>query len=69
MSLSLSDGWMLLYHYGTVLSGAYVVWFYGIEDRTRLLIVTFVLAVVWTVYFRYRIADTLAWAEDRKEEP
>ncbi len=68
MRLSLSDVWMLLYHYGIVLSGAYVVWFYGIEDRTRLLTITFVLAVVWTVYFRYQIVDTLAWAEDDEDE-
>lgn len=69
MSLSLSDGWMLLYHYGIVLSGAYVVWFYGIEDRTRMLTITFVLAVGWTLYFRYQVVDMLAWADDDDEEP
>lgn len=68
MSLSLKDGWMFLYHYGIVLSGAYVVWFYGIEDRTLVLALAFVLAVVWTVYFRFRMAPTLAWADDREDE-
>ncbi len=68
MRLSLKDGWMLLYHYGIVLSGAYVVWFYDIEDRTMILAITLVLAVIWTVYFRFRMAPTLAWADEREDE-
>ena len=66
MKLSLQDGWTFLYHYGIVLSGAYVVWFYGIEDRTRILWITLVLAIVWSVYFRFRMAPRFAETDDSK---
>lgn len=59
MRLSFEDGWLLLYHYAVVMTGAYAVRTFGLEDQRVLLLAGLLLAVAWTGYFRFRAGPKL----------
>lgn len=55
MPITRHDVTMLLYNFGVVLSGGYVISEYGVglNDRPVLLGISFMFAIVWTVYFKF----------------
>ena len=55
MQITRHDVTMLLYNFGVVLSGGYVIVEYevGLNNRAVLLGISFVFAIVWTVYFKF----------------
>lgn len=47
------DGIILIYNFAVVLSGAYAAIYFGIQEQGVMFGTAFVIAIVWTVYFRY----------------
>lgn len=60
MRPTVSDGIMLLYNYAVLLSGWVLVTHLGVRDRPTLLGLSAVIAVGWTVYFRFGMQPRLA---------
>lgn len=54
------DGIVLIYNFAAVLSGAYANAFLPIDERAALFGTAFLLAILWTVYFRYGMIPRLA---------
>lgn len=59
-----NDGVILFYNYAAVLSGGYVAMTLDVQNRWELLALTFVLAVGWTVYFRFGMVPRLSDDEE-----
>lgn len=54
------DGIVLIYNYAVVLSGWVLVTRFGVTDRGDLLVLSAVIAIVWTIYFRFGMTSRLA---------
>ncbi|RQG87797.1 hypothetical protein EA462_13065 [Natrarchaeobius halalkaliphilus] len=59
---------VLLYNYGVVLSAAYITMAYGINDRVTILLLAFVFAVFWTVYFEISMVDKIVPSDGSEEK-
>ncbi|RQH02648.1 hypothetical protein [Natrarchaeobius oligotrophus] len=68
MQITSANVAVLLYNYGVVLSAAYITMAYGIDDRMTILVLGFVFAVFWTVYFQFSMIDKVAPASNDEDE-
>lgn len=72
MNVTKYDGLLFLYNFAVVLSGGYLLLFLDVSDRWAMVAIAFVLALVWTSYFRYGMIPRLAghprFGEDEDED-
>lgn len=59
VDVRVADGVLFVYNMAVVLSGAYIASYYEISERLGLLAIAVVIALFWTVYFRYSIRPRL----------
>lgn len=59
MQVTSADGIVFIYNYAVVLSGWILVTRFGIEDRAVLLGISALIALAWTVYFRFGMKSRL----------
>ena len=64
MRATRDDAVVLFYNYAVVLSGGWLVVQFGIESKLILLGLAAVVAVVWTVYFRFGMVSRLEFDEE-----
>lgn len=68
MDVTIKDFSVLLYNFAVVLSGGFAVMQIGIDDRAFLLVLSFIFAVFWSVYFRLRMMPRLTADESEDED-
>jgi hypothetical protein len=72
LSVTKHDGAIFMYNVGAVLSGAYLVSNFDIDESGAILAATVLLAVFWTLYFRFamlrRFDDHPRFASDEAEK-
>ena len=68
MDVTITDFSVLLYNFAVVLSGGFAVMQIGVDDRAFLLVLAFVFAVFWSIYFRLRMMPRLVPDESDDED-
>lgn len=60
MDITKHDGITFVYNFAVVLSGANIIWQVEFSNRIMLFVVSLLLGLVWTVYFRLRMVRRFA---------
>ncbi|GAB3673109.1 hypothetical protein [Halopiger thermotolerans] len=73
MALTKHDGILLVYNLGVTITAGYVVQQLALTSRLELVLSAFILAILWTIYFKIamvdRIADHPRFAGDEDDAP
>ncbi|AEH38997.1 hypothetical protein [Halopiger xanaduensis] len=71
MAITKHDGILLVYNLGVTITTGYVVQQLDVTSRAELVLSAFVIALVWTIYFKFamveRIADHPRFAGDEDD--